>query len=121
MHWKRYVALMLCVALATPSCTTLRDVPVHEASAQGISQQVQRGDVVRVTLRSGGQKEFKVTSVGTDALLGKNVSVPYEDIQTLQKRKFSGGKSGLVVLGVVATVALIGLAGMWAAATTPEN
>jgi hypothetical protein len=121
MHWKRYFALLLSVVLATPSCTTLRNVPLREISAETIAQQVQRGDVVHVYLNSGEEKEFKVTSVGTDALLGKNERVPFADIQSLQKRKVSAGKNALVIVGVVITAALVWIAGMWASATTPEN
>jgi hypothetical protein len=121
MLWKRCIAVLLSTMLAAPSCTTLRNVPLREINAETIAQQVQRGDVVHVYLNTGEEKEFKVTSVGADALLGKNMSVPYADIQSLQKPKVSGGKVALIAIGVVVTAALIGLAGMWASATTPEN
>jgi hypothetical protein len=121
MLWKRCIAVLLSTMLAVPSCTTLRNMPLREINAETIAQQVQRGDVVRVYLNSGEEKEFKVTSVGADALMGKNERVPFADIQSLQKRKVSGGKVALVVLGVVVTAALIGLAAMYAWATTPED
>jgi hypothetical protein len=106
--WKRLAVAVLSAALALPACTTLRDVPMPVSTATTHAPNVHAGDVVRVTLRSGEKKKFKVTVVTSDALLGTNVRVPFEEIQNLQKRENSGWKSAMLI-SAGAVVVLAGL------------
>lgn len=67
------------------------------------------GDRLTVTLRSGEVMEFRLAAVDADVLRGGQVAVAIEEIDRLTVRRVSGARTTGLVLGVVATVATIGL------------
>ena len=78
---------------------------------------------VRVTLRDGQYREIYLASVQGDSLVGvgpirqsavgsterirPRIAVALDDIQTLEIRSFSGGKTALLVVGIVAAVGVV--------------
>jgi hypothetical protein len=110
--WKRVIALLAVASYLTTACTTLQNVPLRNADQTVARPAVAVGESVVVTTRSGEKKQFTVTAVEADALVGANDRVAYADMQQLDVRRGEGGKKGLligaVVLGVVAIAAAAG-------------
>ena len=67
------------------------------------------GDSVVVTTKAGEEKQFKVTAVEADALVGKDVRVAYTDMASLSVRETSTGKTTLMTaLAVLAILIVVG-------------
>lgn len=76
---------------------------------QAVQGQLEVGDDVRVTRKDGSILEFATDSVTADGVSGDGNFVAWSDVQQLEVRQFSTGKTvGLVVL--VAGVAYAGIA-----------
>ena len=111
--WHRVIAIVCTVSFLVTSCTTLErvSIPGSETTAQ-VSVQV--GDSVVATTRTGEEKKFKVTAIEPDALVGKDVRVPYADMATLSVKESNKGMTtlavALVVLGILIVVGANGLA-----------
>ena len=98
--------LMTLFALLILACTSMH--PVEEPAAT-IQQQILNegliasGDEVRVVTADGAVHQFRVREVDLDAgtVSGDEDAVAITNIVTLEKREFSGLKTGLLVGGVV--------------------
>jgi len=109
---KLCLVILLCLCLPVTGCHTLRGVSLPEVVDAHSLENVNPGDDVVVTLKSGAKRAFRVTSVDTDALTGQEVRIPYTDIEALQVRRISVGRTSGVVLGtflILAAVALLQL------------
>jgi hypothetical protein len=112
-HWNRAVSLLICVSHLA-GCSSLQNVPL----GQSISHpEVEVGESVVVTTKSGEKKSFTVTAVETDALVGGNARVSYAEMARLDVKRggMTPGKQGLLigaaVLGVIAVAAAAGSGG----------
>jgi hypothetical protein len=108
--WKRAVALLAVATYLTTACTSLQNVPVRNADQTVARPAVSVGESVVVTTRSGEKKQFTVTAVEEDALVGSSERVAYADMQQLDVRRSEGGKKGLIIGAVVLGVAAIAAA-----------
>ena len=111
--WKRVDALLAVATYLTTACTSLQNVPLRNSDQTVARPAVNVGESVVVTTRSGAKKQFTVTAVEEDALVGRNDRVAYADMQQLDVRRGGGGSKkgliiGAVVLGVVAIAAAAG-------------
>jgi hypothetical protein len=109
---------LLCAVLVTffltaSGCTSLRQVNVSGTEAR---ERVEVGDTVRVHTSYARKFEFRVTAVDDEALVGKDVRVPFEDIDRLEVRELDGWKTagavgttvgGLWLIGVLLAAALV--------------
>lgn len=108
--WQRAVATCAVVAYLA-GCASLQNVPVGESMAH---PEVEVGQSVVVTTKSGEKKSFKVTAVENNALVGADTRVAYAEMERLDVKRESGmsGKRGLwigaAVLGVIAVAAAAG-------------
>jgi hypothetical protein len=106
----RLISVSLVIALlGTSACTSLQ--PASQAAV---------GDQVRVTDKNGARIEFEVAAVETDALRGAEIRIAYQDIATLEVRRFSIGRTitlaatAASVLVLVAAAQLVELYGdLW--------
>lgn len=98
----RLVCLLTIFAVSVSACTSMHRVPVVAADPAQIGDKIVPGDEVRVTMRDGRQARFTVQRVEEAALIASD-GARYEnpDIVTLERRTFSGGRTALLVAGVV--------------------
>jgi hypothetical protein len=102
----RSIALISTLAYALAACTSLQGVPIsHEP---GKTPAVKVGETVEVTNSKGETLKFKVTAIEPDALVGKDIRVPYVEITTLQVERNDPAQTG-VTLWIVGGVILTGL------------
>jgi hypothetical protein len=100
---RRWIALITAVMLA--ACTSLRTIPIE---AGRVPEGVEPGDTVVVTTRRGEKLQFEVVRLDSDALVGEDTRVAFEDIAELQVEKPAPAKSvGLFAGGVVAVIAVV--------------
>jgi len=90
--------LVALSCLFASGCTTSRVVRHPQTSA--IATLVKPGDVIDCTLRDGTDWKFKVVRVEPDALVGPSQRVKVQDLTYLKVRRFSLGKTLLLVAGV---------------------
>jgi hypothetical protein len=90
----------LCIVAA--GCTTARPVPLPQVASETQATGIKPGDRVVVRLRSGEIRRFRVTAVDADALIGKGDRIAFADIEKLEHRKFSVGRTAGIVGGVLA-------------------
>lgn len=107
----RLVALT-AIVLVVAGCMSMRPV---EQPAESIQQQIRSegllmaGDKVRIVTADGAVHEFRVDAVDLDAgrIIGEDTDIEIASIATLEQKKFSSWKTGLlaglVVLGLLDT------------------
>jgi hypothetical protein len=101
----RAIALIITLVFALTACTSLQGVSMP---TDGKTPAVKVGERVEVTKKSGETIEFRVTAVEPDALVGKDVRVPYSDISILQVERSDPAQTG-ATLWIVGGVILVGL------------
>ena len=101
----RSIALIITLAYALGACTSLQGVPMP---TDGTTPPVKVGETVDVTKKSGGTVKFRVTAIEPDALVGKDVRVPYSDISILQVERNDPAQTGATAW-IVGGVVLVGL------------
>ena len=108
-RWQRTLTLVVIASFLSTGCTSLQGVPIAHSEQPIPRPAVKVGESVVVTNMIGEKVKFSVTAVEVDALVGKNVRVPYTEIAALDVRRVDNAHSGAlaIVLGVVATVALL--------------
>lgn len=105
------VAGVLVAAIATaPGCRSMHTVKPATTADQPVAWTVKPGDDIRVTLKDGRTLTLVVAAVETDAIVAREgTRVAFSEIQTLERRQFSGPRTaGLAVGGILA--ALLALA-----------
>lgn len=106
-NWQRAIALVCVASFLVTSCTSLHRVSIPGAETTAAAPAVQVGDSVVVNTRAGAEKKFKVTAIEPDALVGKDVRVPYNDMASLSVRQTSTGKTTLAVVLIVLGILII--------------
>jgi hypothetical protein len=96
----RIVAIGL-ICLLAGGCTSTQAL-ARPVPAQAIAL-VKPGDQVDCTLRNGTDLKFKVVRVEADVLVGDKQRVSVHDLTYLKVKRFSAGKTLLLVAGLVAT------------------
>ena len=97
--------------LALAGCASVHTI--ENPSPASIQQQVEPGDVVRVSVKDGRTFELAVEKVEAESLTGSTVEnrrfrIPYSTIQALEVRDGQAdGTSGVVALMVIAGIAVI--------------
>jgi hypothetical protein len=92
---KAIVLLVVAMNLVwTSACTSMQTVTMPGRTQVPA---VSVGEDVAVTKVDGQKLRFKVTAVEPDALLGKEVRVPYQDIAILEVRRHDRNETGTVV------------------------
>ena len=109
-RWRQAVALIVIVSFLTTSCASFKDVQVPTSEQ---TSAVKVGDTVEATTRDGAKKQFKVTAVEADALVGEDVRVAYQDMTSLRVKQEAGAdskKTTWLVVGLIAAVGVIAAA-----------
>jgi hypothetical protein len=109
-RWRQAVALIVITSFLTTSCASFKDVQVPTSQQ---TTAVKVGDTVEATTRDGAKKQFKVTAVEADALVGENVRVAYQDMTGLrvqQEASADSKKTTWLVVGLIAAVGVIAAA-----------
>lgn len=96
-------ALVVCVG-----CTTLKPVAgtpadLREKIASG--QILKAGDRVLIVTTDAKPHRFAVTAIQAGVIQGKGESVPIDQVASLQKRRFSRGKTIALVAGLAVSAA----------------
>jgi len=79
---------------------------VYEIKVNGL-EQITPGDTVRVTTKDGMQREFTVKEATAQQLIGESEKVNFSDITSIERREFSGWKTGGLTMGIVTVVTVI--------------
>lgn len=113
------LALLICLLTA---CSTMRPVTV-DVSGEKVRQELKPGDTVHVLTKSGANRSFDVTEIGTTSLVGKTVrllgtgssdtwgspiEILYADIAQIEVRRVEGLKTTILVavLAIAADAAI---------------
>jgi hypothetical protein len=111
--WQRTIAFACIVSFVVTSCTSLHRVSIPGSETSASVPAVQVGDSVVVTTKTAEEKRFTITAIEPDALVGKDVRVPYAEMASLSVRKPNGGKTTLaVVLIVLGILIIVGVAAL---------
>jgi hypothetical protein len=92
-------------AIAMTGCTSMHRVSLAPAGPTPVAPKVGAGDKVRVTLEDGRRVEFTVDNVDAAAIIARdNTRTRYDlnDIRTLERQEFSGGKTSFLLGGIAA-------------------
>ena len=90
----------------TVGCTTMQPVPATDT--QSLANQLEVGDKIKITLLDNSDVAFKVSAVSAEGISGDGVLVAYSDIQQVQVREFSTGKTVGLVAGIAGILAIVG-------------
>jgi hypothetical protein len=114
--WRRAVSLVGVAAFLVTGCASMQPIALNHSTGHVERPSVNVGESVVVKTTSGQTRKFTVTSVEDDALVGKDVRVPYAEMASLDVSRAGGHKmsTGLIVgivVGVVALAAALGSGG----------
>ncbi len=104
------IVSVLLVALLASGCSAYKSAEMTPAQVQ---QKIAAGDLaavgdkVRVATTDGQTHRFKVTAVTDQAILGEDVSIPINDVTTVETLELSGGRTAAAVGGGVALWTII--------------
>jgi len=111
--WRRAVSLVAVAAFLTTGCASMQPIALDHSAGRVARPSVNVGESVVVKTTNGQTRKFTVTSVEDDALVGKDVRVPYAEMASLDvsragEHKMSTGLIVGIVVGVVALAAALG-------------
>lgn len=103
--------------LTLGGCSTLESVPINRSKPEGLRSQLAVGETVSVWLNSGDQRKFRIRALETDAVVGRDVRIPYTDIYRVEVKtvdyegtvKTALAATALVVVYIAAAIADDGL------------
>lgn len=100
--------LVLAALMVCAGCTTLKPVAgtapeLREKIDSG--QLLKAGDRVLIVTTDAKAHRFAVTTIQAGVIQGKNDSVPIDQVASVQKRRFSRGKTIALVAGLVVSSA----------------
>jgi hypothetical protein len=104
-RWQRAIALVCISSFLLTSCTELRTVAIPHGESPPSWTEVRVGDKVVVTTKTT-KKTFTVTAVEPNALVGKGVRIPYDDMATLDVKYIRRGATTALVITIVAIVVI---------------
>jgi hypothetical protein len=93
------IAFFTIIVFILSGCTTLRPIELSRSQVQeGISHGdlVHAGDNVKIITNDGKQHQFKVISVSDGYVKGEAVEIPIKDIDLIEKRRVSIGRTALL-------------------------
>ncbi len=99
-RWQSALVLLISSCFFVTSCATTRVTSFPNAQTPNVQPDLAVGNTVRATLNTGEVKEFKVTAMEADALVGKNIRIPYKDLRFLEVKKISVTRTAGLALGV---------------------
>lgn len=98
-----FIIYLVLIAF-TAGCTTMRPLPT--TSGQSLSSQIEVGDKITIIRNDLTEVTFKVADVSEEGLSGDGLFVAFSDIQQVQVRQFSTGKTVGLVAAIVGVLAL---------------
>lgn len=99
-----FIIYLVLIAF-TAGCTTMRPLPT--TSGQSLSSQIEVGDKITIIRNDLTEVTFKVADVSEEGLSGDGVFVAFSDIQQVQVRQFSTGRTVAVVAAIVGFLAIL--------------
>jgi hypothetical protein len=98
---------IVCLVLATFmfGCTTL--LPLSLTNRQAWQNQLEAGDEVKVTRKDGSAMTFGIDTVTEEGISGDGTLVAWSDMQQLEVRQFSTGKTIGLVAGIAAAALVV--------------
>lgn len=102
--------VLVCVMMQLTACTSLHSVEMSPEQLQSkirAGEAVNTGDTVKLVTGDGQRHEFTVTEITSTNISGANASVSIDDVIALETRKFSGGKTALLVGSMVTLYAVL--------------
>ena len=111
MTWSlRIVASLLAFSVAVPAvgCTSMKTVHPATAPTAAVFGPVRVGDTVVVQTHDGKRERFVVQQVDGNVIISPaGTRYAREDIARLQRRSFSGWKTGVLIGGGVFAVIVV--------------
>jgi hypothetical protein len=95
----KIIACLMIIVFVLSGCTSLRTIQKSSSEVQEElthSDLIYPGDKVRIITNDGKQYDLKVVSIGNGYVKGKDVDIPIKDIDLIEKRRFSIGKTSLL-------------------------
>ena len=105
----KFIATMVILLLAS-GCTTFKPVGLE---SEKLHEQLYAGEIihvedkVKIRTSDGIDYRFEVLEIKENRIVGSEVNIPIENIVTIDKREFSGGKTALLVGGILGAIILM--------------
>lgn len=101
--WKTVLYLVLIGSITLVSCTSYKAM----GPLENIQTKLQLGDKVRVITKDDRELRFTITAITSEALVGDDLQVLFNNIARLEKQGIHGGKTARAVANTVAVAASI--------------
>jgi outer membrane murein-binding lipoprotein Lpp len=103
MHIQRgnFIGALAIASLLAAGCASLEPVPLQHSNQTVSRPDVKVGESVVVTKTDGAKQKFTVTAVDDDALVGRDVRVPYAQMTALDVQRGGNKHTGLIIGAVV--------------------
>jgi hypothetical protein len=96
----KILACLIIIVFVLSGCTSLRTIQKSKSEVQeelSHGDLIHPGDKVRIITNDGKQYDLKVVSIADGGYVkGQDVNIPIKDIDLIEKRRFSIGKTSLL-------------------------
>jgi hypothetical protein len=95
----KIIACLVIIVFVFSGCTSLKAIQKSRSEIQeGLTRGdlVHPGDKVRIITNDGNQFDLKVVSIGNGYVKGQDVEISIKDIDLIEKRRISIGKTVLL-------------------------
>lgn len=97
------IAAAITLAAQLAACTSLQPLP---STGGPPYQALHAGDEVRIVTRDGKAHEFKVTGAPEGSVCGAGQCIGVSDIASIDRRDIDGGRTALLIVGILLLVVL---------------
>jgi hypothetical protein len=106
----RPVAALALALLTLVGCTSLEYLPVDRSRPEELQSRLNVGETVVVRLKNGEEREFRITALEPDAIVGRKERVAYQDVDVIEV-KYLDYQGTAQATGAVALLALVVVGG----------
>lgn len=102
---------MTAASLLSSACTTIESVPMPRSNPRELQATLRVGETVIVKTNDLREREFRITALEKDAIVGRHERISYDDILRVNARKTDDFKDTAmtILLTTAAVVVYVGL------------
>lgn len=101
------ILFILLTSLFATGCSSMHKINLdneHHWSVNNVSS----GDYLKITTQDGKTIEMEVKSLSEKTIIGDDITIPFNQIKSLEKREISVLKTAGLSLGIYSALAIVG-------------
>jgi hypothetical protein len=101
---RRGIVAMTAASLLSSGCTTVEMVPMPRSNPRELRTTLRVGETVIVRTYDGHERQFRISALEEDAIVGRHQRISYDDILWMNTRKTDYQGTVLTILAATLVV-----------------